>query len=127
MSSVYSPPGNQDENDGNEDIEIGYENLIKNSSADKSIQQSTLARLFQNVPNPCSVNTEIQFEIPENTISAKLFIHDMQGAELKSYDITTKGAGSIIIQGSELPAGMYLYTLVVDNKIIDTKRMILIK
>jgi len=51
----------------------------------------------------------------------------MQGAELKSYPITTKGADSITIQGSELPAGMYLYTLVVNNEIIDTKRMILTK
>jgi hypothetical protein len=37
------------------------------------------------------------------------------------------GLNSIIVNGSELPAGMYLYTLVVDNEIIDTKRMILTK
>jgi len=37
------------------------------------------------------------------------------------------GLNTITVQASELPAGMYLYTLVVDNEIIDTKRMILTK
>jgi hypothetical protein len=85
------------------------------------------AKLFQNIPNPFSVNTEIRFEIPEVTNSAKLLIHDMQGAELQSYTINIRGSGSMIIQGSELPAGMYLYTLLINNVMIDTKKMILTK
>jgi len=32
---------------------------------------------------------------------------------------------SITIKGSELNPGMYLYTLIVDGKEVDTKRMIL--
>jgi len=84
-------------------------------------------KLFQNTPNPFSKNTEIKFEIPENSMSARLLIHDMQGAEIKSYPITTKGTGSLTIQGSEIQAGMYMYTLLVNNAIVDTKRMILTK
>jgi hypothetical protein len=34
---------------------------------------------------------------------------------------------AVTVYASELPAGMYLYTLVVDNVIIDSKRMILTK
>jgi len=74
-----------------------------------------------------AANTEIIFEIPENSTSAKLLIHDMQGAEVRSYPITSKGVGNIIIQGSELQAGMYMYTLLVNNTIVDSKRMILTK
>ena len=85
------------------------------------------AKLFQNVPNPFSVNTEIRFEIPENASTAKLIIHDMQGAEIKSYSIAQKGLSSIVINGFELPAGMYMYTLLVNNTMIDTKKMILTK
>lgn len=85
------------------------------------------AKLFDNVPNPFSLNTEIKFEIPQNSTSARLIIHDMNGAELRSFDINQKGFGSIIINGSELRAGIYLYTLLVDNNIIDTKRMLLTK
>ena len=32
---------------------------------------------------------------------------------------------SIFIDGKDLKAGMYLYTLITDGEIIDTKRMIL--
>ncbi len=66
------------------------------------------AKLFDNVPNPFSSNTEIKFEIPENSTSTVLIIHDMQGVELKSFNITQKGFGSIMLHGSELKAGMYL-------------------
>jgi hypothetical protein len=51
----------------------------------------------------------------------------LQGIELKAYPITQTGLNSVTLNGSELQAGMYLYTLVVDNEIIDTKRMILTK
>jgi len=114
----YSPPNNINGHNGQEDTGMDFENTLKGTEK---------AKLFQNVPNPFSKNTEIRFEIPAKATSAKLLIHDMQGAELKSYPITTKGMNSIIIQGSELSAGMYLYTLVVNNEIIDTKRMILTK
>lgn len=95
------------------------------SSIDETIYEN--AKLFDNVPNPFSLNTEIKFDIPENSISARLIIHDMQGVELRSFDISQKGFGSITINGSELKAGMYLYTLLIDNKIIETKRMLLTK
>ncbi len=49
----------------------------------------------------------------------------MQGLEILSYNLKERGNGSKIIQASELKAGMYLYTLIADGNIIDSKRMIL--
>ena len=37
------------------------------------------------------------------------------------------GKGNVIVPGSEFNAGMYLYALIADGKVIDTKRMILTK
>jgi hypothetical protein len=37
----------------------------------------------------------------------------------------SKGASSVEVRASDLTAGTYLYTLIVDNMPIDTKRMIL--
>jgi hypothetical protein len=65
--------------------------------------------------------------LPETTRQAAIYIYNLQGAELKSYQLTQKGLNTITVYGSELSVGMYLYTLVVDGKIIDTKRMILTK
>ena len=122
----YSTPINLLNSNNEEEKEI--ENLQLHLSANENTQQVVEnAKLFQNLPNPFSMNTEIGFEIPENTTSAKLLIHDMQGVEIKSYNINTKGVGNIIIQGSELQAGMYMYTLLVNNRVVDTKKMILTK
>jgi len=85
------------------------------------------AVLYQNAPNPFSSNTEITCYLPENTRNAVIYIYNLQGVELNSYPLTQTGLNAIIVNGSMLPAGMYLYTLVVNNAIVDTKRMILTK
>lgn len=102
---------------------------LKKAITQVDIKESGIlnAKLYENIPNPFSQNTEIKFDIPENSTSAKLIITDLQGIELKSYLIHEKGAGSIIINGNELKAGLFLYVLLVDNQIIDTKKMILTK
>jgi len=86
-----------------------------------------VAILYQNAPNPFSANTEISCYLPETVSQAAIYIYNLQGVELKSYPLTQAGVNTIMVNGLELPAGMYLYTLVVDNEIIDTKRMILTK
>ncbi|MDR0206092.1 MAG: tail fiber domain-containing protein [Bacteroidales bacterium] len=116
-----TPPTNFLNNNDGADEGIGASSVDENT-----LQGIENAKLFQNLPNPFSMNTEIRFEIPYNTTSAKLLIHDMQGTEIKSYNII-RGVGSVVIQGSELQAGMYMYTLLVNNKIVDTKKMILAK
>jgi len=85
------------------------------------------AELYQNTPNPFTANTEIVCNLPNTAKLAALYIYNLQGIELKAYPLTQTGLTTITVNGSELPAGMYLYTLVVNNEIVDTKRMILTK
>ena len=50
----------------------------------------------------------------------------MQGILVKSYNLSTfKGKGKLTINGYELTPGMYFYSLIVNNKEIGTKKMIL--
>ena len=44
---------------------------------------------------------------------------------LKKIEIYQKGEGSVMISGSQLTAGIYLCALIIDNQVIDTKKMIL--
>lgn len=81
--------------------------------------------LYQNTPNPFTLDTKIEYFVPDAVSKARIIIHNLNGKEIKIIEITSKGAGSVTIQGSELEPGMYLYSLVADNNIIDTKRMIL--
>jgi hypothetical protein len=81
--------------------------------------------LFQNTPNPFNQSTIISYEIGEKSISeAQIFVFDLNGKLLKTYPLTTS-KGNIQINANELEPGMYLYSLVVNKKEIDTKRMIL--
>jgi len=83
--------------------------------------------LNQNIPNPFNATTTMGFYLPTTVNSAVIYVYDMNGVQLKSYPITQRDKGNITIQGSELNAGIYLYTLIADGKVIDTKRMILTK
>ena len=83
------------------------------------------ATLHQNVPNPFTSDTKINLYLPEQVSIAQLMVFDMQGKPVKSFDVAQRGDVSIIIEGSELPAGMYIYSLISDNQEVATKRMIL--
>jgi hypothetical protein len=83
------------------------------------------ALLYQNVPNPFNETTIIRYSVPDYYTKSRIIIHSLNGEEIKSYNISSSGLGEIVINAAELNPGMYLYTLIVDNTIIDTKRMIL--
>jgi len=84
--------------------------------------------LLQNDPNPFTESTRIQFDInKQDFISGGILIFDLNGTLLKTIAISSPGKGEVIVNGSELNAGMFIYSLIVNNKEIDTKRMILLK
>ena len=81
--------------------------------------------LFQNTPNPFITSTEIRFKIKSNSANAFIGIYDMNGTQIKLEKIHPGGQGSISIEPNELRPGMYLYSLIVNNKLIDTKTMVI--
>lgn len=91
----------------------------------KEEKAEEVASLSQNKPNPFSINTTIDMVIPESVVNAMLYIYDLQGKQIKTLSVTGRGATSEIIYGHELQAGMYIYSLVTDGKLIGSKQMIL--
>ena len=81
--------------------------------------------LYQNIPNPFTERTEIKYYLPKEVKSANLYIYNLQGVQVKNIPVLQRGEGHETIQGRELKAGMYIYTLIADGKEVDTKRMIL--
>ena len=51
----------------------------------------------------------------------------MNGKQINQFVLSQRGMGAVTIEGSQLEAGMYLYSLIVDGTVIDVKRMILTK
>ena len=56
-----------------------------------------------------------------------MIIYDMSGKQIKQININERGKTSVNITSEGLAAGMYLYSLIADGKVISTKRMILTK
>lgn len=100
--------------------------MINNThTSNQTNETNRSASLMQNVPNPFSTKTVIRYYIPENTTTASLMIFDMQGKLIKTYPVNNKKEGYTEINGGEMQPGMYMYSLIIDGKELDTKRMIL--
>lgn len=89
--------------------------------------ETIVTTLYQNIPNPFTESTHIQCVVAEDVTNSNLYIYNMNGEQILEFPITERGSASVTIDGGSLSAGMYLYTLVADGQVIDTKRMILTK
>ena len=85
------------------------------------------AKLYQNAPNPWNCETVIRYSLPNDVTRAEIYIYDMQGAQLKSIPAQGRGESQVTLTAHDLKAGMYLYALVADGRLIDSKQMILTK
>ena len=108
-------------------------NQVEESSTFKSAspfpekQEDDMANnmLYQNQPNPFNKNTTIEYFLNDETEIAAINIYNLNGTRLKSIHINHSGYGNIIISASEFNPGMFLYTLIANGKVVDTKQMVL--
>ena len=83
--------------------------------------------LEQNDPNPFTQTTVVRYTLPESVTSAFLYIYDLNGTQIDQKTLQDRGKSSVTLEAGSLAPGMYLYALVADGKVIDTKRMIITK
>ena len=83
--------------------------------------------LEQNDPNPFTQTTVVRYTLPESVKSAFLYIYDLNGTQIDQKTLQDRGKSSVTLEAGSLAPGMYLYALVADGKVIDTKRMIITK
>jgi hypothetical protein len=80
--------------------------------------------LNQNVPNPFAESTVITYSIPESFTRAQLVFRNAEGNLVKAYDIRQAGKGSITVFADDLSKGTYSYSLMIDGREADTKKMV---
>jgi hypothetical protein len=80
--------------------------------------------LNQNVPNPFAEQTTITYNVPEKYGFAQLVFKTIDGKIIKTVDITKKGRGQVNVFANDLSNGLYMYSLVVDGVVVDTKKMV---
>jgi len=83
--------------------------------------------LSQNYPNPFNPSTTITFSLPEKE-NVRLFVYDILGREIiKLADgIYEAGEHKIVLNGSNLPSGIYFYRIEARN-FSKTKKLVLTK
>lgn len=107
--------------------ELQNRNNYDGGFVDKDPNCNNNNKLYQNVPNPFYERTTITYFIDNNSNNASLSIYNMNGRLIKTVSIQAFGKGEIIIGAEELEAGVYVYTLVVDGVVVDTKQMVITK
>lgn len=83
--------------------------------------------LYQNYPNPFNPTTKINFSLPQRDfVTLKVF--DLLGNEIATLVNEEKEAGyhEVAFDGSKLPSGIYIYTIITDG-FSASKKLMLIK
>ncbi len=106
-------------------LEILVQQLVQNKTGHGNALSVSDAQLMQNQPNPFSNSTNIPHFIPVTVKKAELLIADAAGRVLKSIVVESRGAGQTILDTHQLGGGIYFYTLILDGKNLDTKKMVL--
>ncbi len=102
------------------------------SNSTTNVQDVTLSSenaplLYQNMPNPFSTGTKINYYLPQGTMGASIVFYDNYGNQIKTVQLSQTGNGTLNITPENLSNGIYSYSLMVNGNVIDTKRMVLQK
>lgn len=116
LFAIINTPKNSQRTSGQNNSETTSE--IELSNKDNVI-------LYQNEPNPFDGSTVIRYFLPDNTTgNAFVVFYDMYGKEVGKLEIREKGFGKIEANTENLAAGIYSYSIVVNEQAIDTKKMV---
>ncbi|MBK9097016.1 MAG: M28 family peptidase [bacterium] len=109
-----------------DDIMITAYELVPTSSEQLTDVVSEYS-LEQNYPNPFNPTTDIEFQIPEAG-QTTLKVFDLLGKEVAVLinEQKTSGKYKVAFDASNLPSGVYFYTLQAGN-FVSTKKMVLLK
>ncbi|MCC8146150.1 MAG: tail fiber domain-containing protein, partial [Bacteroidales bacterium] len=97
------------------------EPIIGPVSVDKP-EDTSLELLKQNFPNPFQQETNIQCNIPEDCMNAKLTVTDNQGRLITQIPIENKGTETISFKSPNQEPGIYFYSLYINDQLMDTKK-----
>ena len=78
-----------------------------------------------NYPNPFSTSTMVDYYILKKVNTAKIIIYDTNGTTITTYQLKERGVKSqLTINKNKLKIGIYFYTMIADDIVVGTKKMI---
>ncbi|HYV93848.1 MAG TPA: tail fiber domain-containing protein, partial [Chitinophagales bacterium] len=107
---------------------INNQSPVKDDATKISIGNETIEPLLgQNIPNPFDNSTVIPFRIPEGCTTSAIVVSETSTGRIITAIPVSCMETHVTIESSTLASGSYTYTLYVDGKVIDTRRMELLK
>ena len=120
------------------DLELTIEMIPLLNAQEEEI--SAISYNLSNYPNPFynsqikhATSTKIKFSILENSKNAEIVIFNTKGQKINSLTAILQGEeGSVIWNGTDyknrsLSAGIYLYNLILDGRIVSSSKLLLLK
>lgn len=105
---------------------IKNENIVLKNKLNQTeiVLENASSSLEQNIPNPFTEITTIGYTIAGSFSKAVIVFNNANGQALKTVQLNSAGKGQIKIAASLVARGIYTYSLIVDGKLIETKKMI---
>jgi hypothetical protein len=83
---------------------------------------TSMSTLNQATPNPASNSVRISYSLSTGVTHAQLLFTDAVGKTIKA--ISLNGSGNVEVNTTSLSSGVYNYSLFIDNKIVETKKLV---
>lgn len=81
---------------------------------------------YETKPNPFSNETVTEYSLSAFQNSTIIYIYDLHGSEKLKIDLKPLANKLLVIDKSQLSGGIYYYVLVVDCKICDSKKLLVL-
>jgi TolA-binding protein len=104
---------------------MNWQSATLASSQSTKMISITDASLEQNIPNPFTNTTTINYTLPKKFTTAQILISDRNGKVLKQVNVSGTGKGTLNVKAATLSSGTYDYSLIVDGRVVSTKQMLL--
>jgi len=107
------------------DIVVTDPFLVEDTSPNHVLEHQK-GLLFPNYPNPFYEQTSIPYFIPETAKNAYIKIINTDGKVVKFYPLEAFGSGELLIS-EQLKKGLYFGLLYIENELIDSQKLIVLK
>ena len=81
--------------------------------------------LLEVYPNPAIYQTTIKYSLPSKYNNAEIAIIGISGQEFKRYEVD-RSFSELLIETGDIAPGTYLYSLIVDGVVLESKKIILL-
>lgn len=109
-----------------ENIQIELNFVVEGRPEKSNIYSSPFITIHDVYPNPVTDHANIDYQLHTDNVKTKIVIHNILGNALSEYELLFTEV-KIKILAEQLSAGIYFYTLYIDNEGVMTRKLIVKK